>query len=85
MDKAELAAHLFRITQTQAKIEQQGLKGQHVLEQAAKSVGKGVRDLVIKNTGQTPENMAAAEPINKVRTKIKGASKTLGKMDKKKG
>ena len=84
MDKAELAAHLFRITQTQARIESNALKGQKVLEQAARAVGKSVRDLVIENTGTKPEDLEPAEPINKVRTRIKGTRKSLGKIDEKK-
>lgn len=81
MGRAELAAHLFRITQTEARIEKKDLHGQAVLEQAARAVGRDVRDLVIKNTGQTPESMKAAEPINKVRSKIKGSGKNLKKLD----
>lgn len=84
MDKAELAAHLFRITQTEAKINQQNLNGQRLLEQAAMTVGADVRSLVIKNTGKPPEDLRPAEPIQKVKTKIKGTNKNLTKIDRKK-
>lgn len=81
MGRTELAAHLFRITQTEAHISERELHGQRILENAARSVGASVRQLVIQNTGKTPEQLPTAEPINKVRTKIKGANKTLKKLD----
>lgn len=81
MGRAELAAHLFRITQTEARIEKQNIHGQKALEGAAKQVGKNVRDMVIENTGTKPENLPAAESIKKVRTKLKGTSKNLKKLD----
>lgn len=81
MGKAELAAHLFRITQTEARIQQKNIHGQRPLEQAAKMVGESVRKLVIDNTGSTPEKLPPAEPINKVKTKIKGTGKNLKKLD----
>ncbi len=81
MGRTELAAHLFRITQTEATIQNRQIHGQRYLEQAAKAVGVDVRQLVIKNTGQTPEDMPAAEPINKVKTKIKRSDRNLKKLD----
>jgi DNA-damage-inducible protein D len=81
MGRAELAAHLFRITQTEARIEQKGISGQRLLEQAAKSVGASVRQLVIQNTGSTPEKLPPAEPIGQVKKKIKGTSRNFKKLD----
>lgn len=83
MGRTELAAHLFRITQTEAKIEQNDINGQRLLENAARSVGASVRQLVIKHTGGKPENMPIAEPISQVRKTIKGTDKNLKKIDEK--
>jgi DNA-damage-inducible protein D len=81
MGRAELAAHLFRITQTEARIEQQNTHGQKNLESAARMVGQNVRRLVKENTGVAPEELPVAEPINKVRTKLKGTNRNLTKLD----
>lgn len=84
MDKTELAAHLFRITQTEAKIKGSDIKGQRLLEHAAHAVGASVRKIVIENTGQTPESLPAAEPVQQVTTRIKSTDRNLKKIDKKK-
>ena len=81
MGKAEMAAHLFRITQTEARIQSTNVSGLNQLNSVAKTVGSQVRNLVQENTGKSPENLPCAEPINKVRTKIKGTSKNLKKID----
>ncbi len=81
MGREELAAHLFRITQTEARINNNNVQGQKALESAAHTVGRSVRRMMHENTGQTPEALPPAEPINKVRTKIKGANKKLKKLD----
>ena len=83
MGKTELAAHLFRITQTEARIRGNNLKGQQKLEAAARSVGASVRKLVMENTGQEPEKLPPAEPISQVKTKIRGTDKNLKQIDKK--
>ena len=84
MGKAEMAAHLFRITQTEARIQSNNVNGLQQLKTVATTVGQQVRSLVEENTGQSPENLPVAEPINKVRTKIKGANKKLKKIDQSK-
>jgi DNA-damage-inducible protein D len=83
MGKTELAAHLFRITQTDEKIKRDNVRGQNALEQTAFDVGRRVRT-VIEISGRLPEDIPLAEPIRAVRKKIKGASKALGSLDKKK-
>lgn len=56
MGKAELAAHLFRITQTTEKIANQNIRGQPRLEQAAYEVGQKVRHTMEELSGTSPEN-----------------------------
>jgi len=84
MDKTELAAHLFRITQTEAKIKNEGLQGQVSLEKAARSVGAKVRSTVIEISGKAPENLPIAENIKDVKKKLKGTTKTMKAIDDKK-
>jgi DNA-damage-inducible protein D len=81
MGKAELAAHLFRITQTDEKIKNENITGQNQLERAAFDVGKTVRATVIELSGTRPEDMPPAEHIQSVRKKIKSASKQLRALD----
>jgi DNA-damage-inducible protein D len=81
MGKAELAAHLFRVTQTDEKIKNQQIRGQIALEAAAHSVGRQVRSTVIQLSGTAPEDLPLAENIKTVRNKIKGASRNLGRLD----
>jgi len=83
MSKTELAAHLFRITQTAAKIDNDNIVGQTRLEQAALDVGKKVRNAVIDISGVRPENLPISENINSVKKKIKGTSKKLKSIDDK--
>lgn len=77
MDTTELAANLFRITQTEERIRNQNLKGQTALERAAETVGKDVRGLMIKNGGTAPEDLPIAQDIREVK---KGIKKTHRKM-----
>ena len=81
MGKAELAAHLFRITQTDEKIKNDDVRGQRALENTARDVGRRVRHTVIELSGKAPENMPLSENIREVRKQIKGTSRTLGKLD----
>ncbi|MCY2966122.1 MAG: damage-inducible protein D [Planctomycetota bacterium] len=82
MGKAELAANLFRITQTDEKIKNQNIRGQSDLESAAKSVGKTVRDTMVATSGTKPENLPLAEDVKLVKKRIKGASKKLDRPKK---
>lgn len=84
MGKTELAAHLFRITQTEEKIKNEGISGQQALEKAARQVGVKVRHTVIEISGTEPENLPAAPHIREVKKQIKGTNKKLASIDKKK-
>jgi len=77
MGKAELAAHLFRITQTTEKIANENIRGQPRLEQAAYVVGQKVRHTIEELSGTPPEDLPVAEDIKQVRKKLKGTRKQL--------
>lgn len=57
MNNEELAANIFRVTQTEAKIRNQNIKGQVALENAAETVGRAVRNVMIQNTGTALEDL----------------------------
>ncbi len=82
MSGEELAANLFRITQTHAKIRNERLQGQLRLEGAAHDVGHTVRETMIKISGKAPESLPPAEDIKSVKGKLKHARREFGKLDK---
>jgi DNA-damage-inducible protein D len=83
MGKAELAANLFRITQTEEKIKNQNIKGQRNLEIAAENVGSEVRTTMIKLSGQAPESLPPSEDIKTVKKEIRQTHKKFKKLDDK--
>jgi DNA-damage-inducible protein D len=82
MGKEELAANLFRITQTEAKIRNEGIKGQRTLEDAAESVGKKVRKTMAEISGNLPEFLPLSEDIRTVKSKLKSTHRQMRKLDK---
>ncbi len=57
----ELAANLFRITQTEAKLKRENITGESNANDAHYSVGKNVREAIQKNGGTMPEDYLAPE------------------------
>jgi DNA-damage-inducible protein D len=84
MGKQELAANLFRITETEAKIRNEGVRGQVRLENAAHEVGKRVRNTMKETSGTYPENLPIAGDIKDVRKGLKQTSRIFEKLDGKK-
>ncbi len=84
MGKDELAANLFRITQTELKIKSENIKGQPALENAAETVGRKVRKSMHEISGILPENLPAHNDIKEVKKQLKQKSKEIKKLDKKK-
>lgn len=73
----ELAANLFRITQTEAKITAEQVRGQKSLENTARSVGQKVRRTMMEISGITPESIPAAEDVRSVKGNLKKSHKSL--------
>lgn len=69
MGKDELAANLFRITQTEAKVRNENIRGQSALEKTAEKVGKQVRQTMEDISGQRPEELPRAEDIRKIKSR----------------
>jgi len=84
MGASELAANLFRITQTDEKIKAEDIRGQKPLERAAEGVGKTVRKTMLDISGVAPESLPPAPDIRDVRSGIKRSGKEYAKIDKKK-
>ncbi|MNH24237.1 DNA-damage-inducible protein D [compost metagenome] len=83
MGKQELAANLFRVTQTEAKMENEGIRGQKAAERAAEAVGRKVRQTMIEISGDTPESLPLARDLKQVKGDLKASSKEFKKLDKK--
>lgn len=84
MGSEELAANLFRITQTEAKIRNESLRGQTRLERAAEDVGRKVRNTIKDIGGTMPEHLPASPDIRQVQKNLKSAHRTFKKLDGKK-
>lgn len=81
MGKTELAANLFRITQTEEKIRNEDIAGQSRLERAAEHVGKTVRKTMIELSGTPPEQLPSEQDIKRVRSNLKRTGKEYAKID----
>lgn len=81
MGSTELAANLFRLSQTREKIRNENIRGQAPLEGAAKSVGAAVRRVMIETSGTLPENLPLAEDITQVQKGLRSAERGFRKLD----
>lgn len=82
MGRTELAANLFRITQTEERIKSRNVQGQTALEQTHYNVGKEVRKIVMENTGKAPEQLKQEKEIPDLRKELKAGFKEMKKIDK---
>lgn len=71
MDRTELAANQFRMTQTREKLKREGIKNQRDAIEAHEAVGKEVRAAISKIGGTPLENIPPAEHIKKVEKRLK--------------
>ncbi len=84
MNSEELAANLFRATQTDAKIKRESIKGQANANLAHFEVGQKVRNTIANLGGTMPEELPTPDAIGKAQTRIKkSTSKKLLKGKKK--
>ncbi len=81
MGRTELAANLFRVTQTEERIKNKRITGQQNLEQTHYQVGKEVREIIQKNVGKNPENLPLERPIAEVKKELKEGHKKMLKED----
>ncbi len=81
MGKRELAGNLFRITETDAKLKADNVRGQKPAERVATSVGRTVRKIMIDNTGEPPESLPLAGDIKKIQSDLKRTAKAFERRD----
>ena len=84
MNSEELAANLFRATQTDAKIKRENIKGQGSANLAHFEVGQKVRNTIKSLGGTMPEELPTPDAIGKAQTRIKKSknNKLLGRNKK---
>ena len=71
MGSTELAANLFRATQTEEKLRRENIKGKTKANQTHYEVGKKVRQTIKELGGTMPENLPTADSIKTIETKEK--------------
>lgn len=75
MGSTELAANLFRATQTEEKLRRENIKGKEKANQTHYEVGRKVRKTIEEIGGTMPENLPVASSIKKVESKNRSVVK----------
>jgi DNA-damage-inducible protein D len=70
MGSTELAANLFRATQTEEKIRKERIRGKANANAAHHQVGQKVRKTMMEISGIAPEDLAVEEDIRKVEKRL---------------
>lgn len=70
MGSTELAANLFRATQTKEKLKRDKVQGQGRANKTHYEVGKKVRSTIAELGGTMPEDLPFAESIKKVEKQL---------------
>lgn len=81
MGKTELAANLFRVTQTAERVKNVGATGVTQLSITAHEVGKEVRGIMLRSSGVAPESLPLEEDLTKIKGRLKSANKEMKKLD----
>lgn len=66
MGSTELAANLFRATQTEEKLRRENIKGKKNANKTHYEVGKKVRKTIEEIGGEMPENLPVADSVKKL-------------------
>ena len=61
MGSEELAANLFRITQTESKLKRDNISSENDANETHYNIGKNIREVIAKNGGTMPENLPTPE------------------------
>lgn len=73
MGSTELAANLFRATQTEDKIRREKIQGKPAANRTHREVGAKVRQTIEELGGTMPEDLPSAESVKKLETKRRKA------------
>lgn len=71
MGSAELAANLFRATQTEEKLRKDNIRGKDAANTMHFEVGRKVRQAIREIGGTMPEELPAAEDVSKIARRLK--------------
>lgn len=85
MGRTELAANLFRVTQTEERLKQDEINTQLQADKAHHNIGSRIRQMVQENSGKLPEQLPIERKLPEVKKELKKAKKALEGIDKKKG
>lgn len=77
MSSEELAANLFRATQTEAKIKRENIKGQGNASLAHFDVGRKVRNTIAGLGGTMPEELPTPDAITSAEKRVKNGKKNF--------
>ena len=58
MGSEELAANLFRITQTESKLKRDNISTEKDANKTHYNIGKNIREVISKNGGTMPEDLS---------------------------
>lgn len=81
MGSTELAANLFRATQTEEKLRRENIKGKEMANRTHHEVGRKVRKTIQELGGTMPEHLPPAEDIKKIASAKKKLNKQLPQND----
>lgn len=80
MGSTELAANLFRATQTEDKLRREGIRGKAKANQAHREVGQKVRQTIAELGGAMPENLPTpARSVQQLESQARSAPPKLPK------
>lgn len=69
MGSEELAANLFRITQTESKLKRENIASEKAANKSHYNIGKNIREVIEKNGGTMPEELPTPKKSLKEREK----------------
>lgn len=75
MGSTELAANLFRATQTEEKLKRDGIKDKNAANKAHHDVGAKVRQTIRELGGTMPEDLPTADSVKRLEAKQKRTDK----------
>jgi DNA-damage-inducible protein D len=81
MGSTELAANFFRVTQTEEKLRVDHITGKEKANATHYSVGRQVREAMLKISGIAPENLPLADSITKAEKRLNTEKKKLLKKE----
>ena len=70
MGSTELAANLFRATQTEEKIRRERIRGKQNANRVHEEVGAKVRQTIEEIGGTMPEDLPTADSIKRIEKKL---------------